>query len=89
MKLLTASHSTVFAEQGGHINDFLSYVAEHGKSYDSVDELHDRFAHWNAIHAEIQSFNADPNNTHTIGHNKFSDMTEEEKSKYRGAKIPH
>lgn len=36
----------------------------------------------------ITAFNADPTKTSTVGHNIFSDMTEEEKRSYRGYQGP-
>ena len=66
--------------------EFMKYVTEHGKSYGTVAEFNFRSEIFKAKHAEIQAFNADANNTHTVGHNVFSDMTYEELKARNGYK---
>ena len=55
--------------------EFMKYITEHGKSYGTVAEFNFRAEIFKKKHAAIEAFNADPNNTHTVGHNLFSDMT--------------
>ena len=63
---------------------FMDYVSEFGKSYETTSEFKFRREQFVTRHNEIEAFNADTNNTHTLGHNKFSDMTYAEMKKRNG-----
>jgi len=63
---------------------FMAYVSEYGKSYGTVAEFMFRKEQFTTRHNEIQAFNADSNNTHTVGHNQFSDATYAEMKKLNG-----
>ena len=65
---------------------FMAYVSEYGKSYGTVAEFMFRKSQFVARHNEIEAFNADSNNTHTVGHNLFSDKTFAEMKKLNGYK---
>jgi cathepsin L len=67
---------------------FMAYVSEYGKSYGTVAEFIFRRTQFVARHNEIEAFNADTNNTHTVGHNLFSDKTYVEMKKLNGYKAP-
>jgi len=66
--------------------NFMAYVSEYGKSYGTVAEFMFRKEQFVARHNEIEAFNADANNTHTVGHNLFSDKTYAEMKKLNGYK---
>jgi C1A family cysteine protease len=63
---------------------FMEYVSTHGKSYGTMAEFMFRKEQFAARHNEIEAFNADANNTHTVGHNIFSDKTYAEMKKLNG-----
>jgi len=63
---------------------FMEYVTEYGKSYGTVAEFMFRKEQFVARHNFIEGFNADTNNTHTVGHNEFSDKTYAEMKKMNG-----
>ena len=67
---------------------FMAYVSEYGKSYGTVAEFMFRRTQFVARHNEIEAFNADTNNTHTVGHNLFSDKTYAEMKKLSGYRAP-
>jgi len=64
---------------------FIDYVATHGKSYATKEEYEFRLANFAALDAEINEHNSE-NGLFTMAHNKFSDMTDEEKAVFRGRK---
>ena len=63
---------------------FMEFVTQYGKSYGTVAEFMFRKEQFVARHNEIEAFNADTNNTHTVGHNLFSDKTYAEMKKLNG-----
>jgi C1A family cysteine protease len=63
---------------------FMEFVTNYGKSYGTVAEFMFRKEQFVARHNEIEAFNADTNNTHTVGHNMFSDKTFAEMKKLNG-----
>jgi len=63
---------------------FMQYVSEYGKSYGTVAEFMFRKEQFVTRHNEIEAFNQDANNTHTVGHNHFSDRTYAEMKKLNG-----
>jgi hypothetical protein len=61
---------------------FMNFIAKWGKAYNTMEEYNSRFANWKRIDDFINENNhPDSGETHTAGHNKFSDWTKEE---YRG-----
>lgn len=56
---------------------FLKWAAQHGKEYKSLTDFEFRLIQFIRTHSEIAKFNQ-KNGTSTVGHNKFSDWTEEE-----------
>ena len=65
---------------------FMEYISEFGKSYETVSEFKMRREQFITRHNEIEAWNADKNNTHILGHNKFSDLTHAEMKKRNGYK---
>jgi len=65
---------------------YMQYMAEHGKSYLTKEEFQARKALFAAADEFVESHNQ-TNANFTVGHNKFSDMSESEKASYRG-RIP-
>jgi C1A family cysteine protease len=66
--------------------EFMSYVAQYGKTYASLDEFNMRYEIFAKNDEIIKTHNADPTETHVLGHNFLSDYTEAEKAKLRGLK---
>jgi C1A family cysteine protease len=67
---------------------FVNWMKEHGVQYNTPREFHFRLANFAKTHARINSENA-KGLSYTLGHNKFSHLTEEEfVAKYTGLKIP-
>jgi len=66
---------------------FMQYLAEHGKSYGTVEEFEFRFNHWLDTENHINEHNAS-NATWTLAHNHMSDWTEEEYNRLKGFKLP-
>ena len=60
---------------------FVQHIADHGLSYGTVEEYNFRLGLFNAVDAEINEINANPENTFTVGHNFLSTMTMEEKKR--------
>ena len=65
---------------------YMQYMAEHGKSYLTKEEFQARKALFATADEFVESHNQ-TNANFTVGHNKFSDMSESEKASYRG-RIP-
>ena len=63
---------------------FMEFVTQYGKSYGTVAEFMFRKEQFVTRHNLIEEFNADANNTHTVGHNEFSDKTYAEMKKMNG-----
>lgn len=62
---------------------FKSWSDYHGKQYDSHDEKMSRLQIWLENHERIQAHNQqEPQPTFTLGHNAFSDMTQDEFAAY-------
>jgi C1A family cysteine protease len=64
---------------------FMSFCNEFNKDYATMEEFQARFDLWAAAEEFITEFNAG-NNTHTVGHNMFSDMSSEEVAGMNGFK---
>ena len=62
---------------------YMQYVLEHNKSYITIEEFEARKAIFAENDILVESHN-ESNASFTLGHNKFSDMTEEEKAAFRG-----
>lgn len=54
---------------------FANYVAEHGKNYATVEEYEFRFIQFARTLTDIYAFNMVPDQTSTVGLNKYSDWT--------------
>jgi len=80
------SNTTLFASDRltGEDYKFMEFVTTYGKSYGTVAEFMFRKDQFVTRHNQIEAFNADTNNTHTVGHNAFSDKTYAEMKKLNG-----
>lgn len=65
---------------------FMAYVSQHNKSYGTTAEFQFRKNQFVIRDKEIEAFNADVNNTHTVGHNILSDKTFDETKRLNGFK---
>ena len=65
---------------------FMAYVSQHNKSYGTTAEFNFRKTQFTIRDKEIEAFNADANNTHTVGHNHLSDRTFDEVKRLNGYK---
>lgn len=82
---LIAASASAMTETNVEYN-FVRYLAKNGKNYLTSQEYAFRFALFAKTDAFIQTFNSDSENSSMkVGHNKFSDWTEEEKAKLRGS----
>jgi cathepsin L len=57
--------------------EFINWVAQHGRNYQSLAEYEHRLAQFTRVNEFIKEHNT-LGNTYTVGHNKMSDWTEEE-----------
>ena len=78
---LMASEASAFVESV-HYPRFMNWVAENGRNYGNLKEFKDRFATFLENHQRISDINNKPGMTSKVGHNKFSDWTEEERKAY-------
>ena len=67
---------------------FVQHIADFGLSYGTVEEYNFRLGLFNAVDAEINEINANPENTFTVGHNFLSTMTKDEKKRLLGYRGP-
>lgn len=58
---------------------FAQYVAKFGKNYATAEEYQMRFIEFAKTYQDILHFNAQPNQTSTVGLNKFADWTAAER----------
>jgi len=65
---------------------FANHVADYGLSYGTEAEYDYRFKLYALKDQILREINSDPENTFTVGHNKFSTWTNEEYSKLLGLK---
>ena len=56
---------------------FLGYLTQYGKSYSTVEEYDARLRNFAVHHQFIQEHNKE-GHAYKVGHNKFSDWTDEE-----------
>ena len=66
--------------------NFMKYVSEHSKAYETVEDFNFRQVLFAEKDAFINSVNEDPTSTYTAGHNQFSDWTKEEFTAILGLK---
>ena len=59
--------------------NFMKYLSQQNKSYSSLEEFNMRLANFAKTDEFIEKWNANGDNTSTVGHNFFSDMTNEER----------
>jgi hypothetical protein len=64
--------------------NFLSYLAEQGKSYTSRAEFETRLQNWVSTDQFIKNY---PQSTFTLGHNHFSDYSDAERERIFGGKL--
>jgi len=65
-------------------HEFTQWQASHGKSYRTREEFLFRKNEWAKTKNFVDRWNSDSENTHTVAMNKFSDWTEDEKSRLLG-----
>lgn len=63
--------------------EFMMFVAEHGKSYGTVEEFEFRMNLWKETDAVIKAHKSD---SYELGHNHMSDWTSDEYSRLLGYK---
>jgi len=68
--------------------NFMTHMAEFGLSFATKEEYEFRLGIYTLKDAEIIRINADPANTFTVGHNKFSTWTDAEYKRLLGYKGP-
>ena len=57
---------------------FILWATKHSKMYATVEEFAERFQNWIKTHKAIEEVNSTPGETVVLGHNQFSDWTDEE-----------
>ena len=77
---ILAGLATAMDVNGDLEQRFLAWVAEHGKHYLTAAEFGHRLQNWIKIEKEIVRLNNKPGATAVVGHNKFSDLSDEEYS---------
>lgn len=60
------------------LKDFMGYLAKFGKNYNKLGDFQARAKRYVEVDTEIKEWNANPKNTHKLGHNKFSDWSKDE-----------
>ena len=60
---------------------YMKYISEFNKNPGTVGEFNMRMRNFAETDAFIEEWNADPTNTHRVGHNFISDWSAEEKEK--------
>jgi len=64
--------------------EYMKYISEHNKSYDTLVEFNMRFSFWLERNQEIQEHNANESRTSSMGHNFLSDWTPAERKALNG-----
>ena len=83
VQLLIATASAATVNPGSDMDQrFLKWIAEHGRNYHSLSEYTYRYEQFIMNHDSIDRINKKENATMTAGHNKFSDWSKEEKTRY-------
>ena len=67
---------------------FEQHISTFGHSYATKEEYEFRKRLFAETHAFITEWNSNPNATHKVGHNKFSDMSDDEYKRNLGYKGP-
>lgn len=62
----------------------MQFIATEGRNFGSYDEFVVRAENWLETDNFIKKHNSDPTSMSTVGHNQFSDYTEEDWSKMHG-----
>ena len=68
------------------VSQFGNHVADYGLSYGTQEEFHYRFQLFAAKDKVLNEINANPENTFTVGHNRFSTWTDDEYKRLLGLK---
>lgn len=76
--LACLSGTQAVSMQAKHEHQFMTWAIQHARQYADVAEFTQRFENWLKTHEEIERYNARLGRTATLGHNKFSDYTDEE-----------
>ena len=82
-----ASASQVRELLADHEFKFLNFMAKWNRSYSTIEEYEQRLVNFVKKDLWIDETNANPLHTFTVGHNNFSDMTEEEFAHYTGLDV--
>ena len=80
---ITALLATAVTAVSSIDSKYVKYLVEHGKSIKTAEDFQDRKSLFLETDKLIESHNT-TNSSFTLGHNKFSDLREDEKAKYRG-----
>jgi C1A family cysteine protease len=83
-----ALFGSAFAAQLESASLFAEYVAKFGKNYPTKEEYEFRFTQFAKTYTEILMHNMKADKTSTMGLNKFSDWTPEERKKMNGFRKP-
>ena len=67
---------------------FMEHISYYGHSYGTSEEYKFRLNIFANNDKLIKEINSNPENTFTVGHNKFSTWTDEEYNRLMGAKTP-
>ena len=59
-------------------HEFMTWAIKFGRTYETIEEFGERFVNWHKTHKAIEENNARPFETAVLGHNKFSDLSDEE-----------
>ena len=81
------AHSSNINDENGLKTKFMEFLAHHGKTYATIQEFEHRFNLYAATDFEIVQFNSVPQ-TSTVGHNKFSDWSPEERKRLTSGLSP-
>ena len=57
---------------------YMVHAAHYNRSFVTMEEFNTRLEQYKLTDDAIKEFNAKPNQTSTVGHNKFSDWSPEE-----------
>lgn len=76
------SESTTLLLTEERVAAFSEWIELHGKEYETNDEKNNRLMTWARNDARIHEYNSNPEFTFTLGHNAFSDLTEDEFAAY-------
>jgi len=76
--LACLSGAQALTSQSDHEYQFITWAVQHGRTYTEMAEFTERFENWLKTHETIKTYNAREGKTVTLGHNKFSDYTDEE-----------